>query len=186
MVFATGYRQAVNFVDPSIVDMRYERKGNDVMLFKYIFPVPSVEYEGKGIHTLGFINYVQSATFMCAEVQARLFMAAFEGKYKLPSTTEQLAELKAVRTTLCAQYLDRQQLRVQAGLNPRYYNDLAACIGCYPSFWKLLTERPTAFWHAWLCPGQGLQYRLVGPGRLEKAEEVRSCAHPSYDSLLRC
>ena len=34
VVYATGYRQQAGFVDPKVVDMRWEREGNDVPLFK--------------------------------------------------------------------------------------------------------------------------------------------------------
>ena len=34
VVYATGYRQQAGFVDPKVVDMRWERDGNDVPLFK--------------------------------------------------------------------------------------------------------------------------------------------------------
>ena len=42
-----------------------------------------------------------------------------------------------------------------------------------PTFWNILTERPTAFWHAFFAFGRinQLPNRLVGPGRLEKMEE---------------
>merc|ERR1712098_52763 len=64
-----------------------------------------------------------------------------------------------------------------------YYDDLARLIGCFPSFWKLLRERPTAFWHAWITSFQPLQYRLVGPGRLEKAEKWLTELHRSRMSI---
>ena len=45
-------------------------------------------------------------------------------------------------------------------------------IGCRPTFWRLLTQRPTAFWHALFAFGgmNQLCNRLVGPGRLEDTE----------------
>jgi len=166
VIFATGYKQGVSFVDPEIVDMRYERQGNDVPLYKYIFPIHENDYS-----SLGFINFLQSATFMCAELQTRYYAQVLKGTRRLPSFEEQQKELLAVRQTLCAQYMDRQQLRVQAGLSMKYYDDLARHIGCYPSLSLLMKERPTAIWHAWLTPWQPLQYRLVGAGRLELAEQ---------------
>jgi hypothetical protein len=166
VVFATGYRQGVSFIDPEIVDMRYEREGNDVPLYKYIFPIHQNNYS-----SLGFVNFVQSATFMCAELQCRYFLQVLKGERALPSVEVQEKEMRDIRNTLCAQYMDRQQLRVQAGLSIKYYDDLAVAIGCYPSLKLLWNERPTAFWHAWLTPWQPLQYRLVGKGRLESAEK---------------
>eukprot|EP01125_Pyxidicula_operculata_P012607 TRINITY_DN4144_c0_g3_i1.p1 TRINITY_DN4144_c0_g3~~TRINITY_DN4144_c0_g3_i1.p1 ORF type:complete len:683 (+),score=143.53 TRINITY_DN4144_c0_g3_i1:46-2094(+) len=164
VVLATGYRQAVNFVDTKVINLRFDRPGNDVLMYKSMLPI--TEYNG-----LAFINFVQSATFMCAELQSRLYCLSLLGKVKLPSLEEQKKEALAVRNTLCAQYMDRQQLRVQAGISVAFYDDLAETIGCYPSITKLLTERPTAIWHAWFTEWQSLHYRLVGPGRLETTEK---------------
>jgi hypothetical protein len=60
VIFATGYRQQAGFVDPKVCDMRFERQGNDVELWKGV--VPLSEYHG-----LSFINFIQSLTFMCGE-----------------------------------------------------------------------------------------------------------------------
>ena len=50
------------------------------------------------------------------------------------------------------------------------YEDIAELLGCRPTLSRLLRERPTALWHAYLTSWQPLHYRLVGPGRLENAE----------------
>jgi len=164
IIFATGYKQACEFLDPNVVDMRFEREGNDVPLYKFVFPIG--EY-----NTIGFINFVQSITFQCAELQSRLFLSVFLDQITLPSDADQRKDWEETRQTLCARYLDRQQLRVQAGIGFKYYDEMARLIGCYPSLWKILTERPTALWHAWFIPMSPSQYRLVGPGRLEIAEQ---------------
>lgn len=163
VVFATGYRQAVPFIDPEVVDMRYEREGNDVPLYKGCLPLSQ--------HTrLGFINFVQAVTFMLADLHSRYLTRVFKGLIRLPPLPAQRAEVEAIRATLCAQYIDRQQLRVQHGVQPKFYEDLAAAIGCQPTLGRLLVERPTALWHAYMTNWQGAQYRLVGPGRMEDAE----------------
>ena len=74
------------------------------------------------------------------------------------------------------------QLRIQHGVDLRYYSDLAHEIGCLPNFWRILTERPTAIWHAYFVffgPIIQLTNRLVGPGRLENAEEWIEKAYES-------
>ena len=164
VVFATGYRQQVPFVDPKVVDMRYERQGNDVPLYKGCLPIS--EYKG-----LGFVNFIQTATFMAAELQSRYMTRVFKGLIAVPSLEEQDEEMRAVRNALAAQYIDKQQLKVQHGVSAMYYRDLAEIIGCEPTWWKILTQRPTAVWHAMFTVWQGLQYRLVGPGRIESAEK---------------
>lgn len=114
---------------------------------------------------------MQSATFLLADLHTRYLTRVFKGLITVPPLSLQRAEVEAVRATLCAQYIDRQQLRVQHGVNPKFYDDLAEVIGCRPTLTKLLRERPTALWHAFLTNWQAAQYRLVGPGRLEKTEE---------------
>jgi dimethylaniline monooxygenase (N-oxide forming) len=196
VIFATGYRQQAGFVDPKVVDLRFEREGNDVPLFKGC--LPTSKYRG-----LGFINFIQSGTFPCAELQARYLLGVFKGTVAVPSLEEQQKEMEETRNALSAIFIDRQQLRIQHGVDLRYYSDLADAIGCLPTFWRVLTQRPTALWHAYFvffgpiiqvrrptprvaediecnchltlalllfshCPQ--LTNRLVGPGRLENAE----------------
>jgi hypothetical protein len=174
VIFATGYRQQAGFIDPQVVDLRWEREGNDVPLWKGCVAV--TPYQG-----LGFVNFVQSLTFLCAELQSRLITRVFKGLIPLPTPEQQMKEVTDVRATLSAQYIDRSQLRVQHGANLKYYDDLARAIGCYPSLSKLLIERPSAVWHTWLTFWQPLQWRMVGPGRLEMAEEwIEQLHHTRY------
>ena len=44
------------------------------------------------------------------------------------------------RNAVCAQFIDRSQLRVLNGNFMQYPQDLAYEIGCYPTLWKLLTQ----------------------------------------------
>jgi len=167
VIFATGYRQAMDFLDPTIVDLRYSRRGNDVPLYKSMFPIAAVNRTG----SLALVNFLQSATPLCADLQTRLYARVLKGLIKLPSIEEQQKDAFEIRQAMCARYLDRQQLRIQTGLSLYYYDDLAKTIGCYPYWSKLLFERPTAFWHAWFFPFNAIQYRLVGPGYCRQAEQ---------------
>ena len=53
---------------------------------------------------------------MCAELQARLFTRVLTGAVVPPPLEEQREEVEAVRMTLAARYIDRQQLRSQHGI----------------------------------------------------------------------
>lgn len=167
VVYATGYRQQAGFVDPKVVDMRFEREGNDVPLYKSCLPIS----QHKG---LGFVNFIQGFTFPCGELQSRYLLKVFCGDCKLPSLEAQHEDMEDNRNAVNAQFIDRSQLRVLNGNFLQYYQDLAYEIGCYPTLWKLLTERPTAIWHAYFVFTMGsitqLTNRLVGNGRLENAE----------------
>jgi len=91
--------------------------------------IPVSPYTG-----LCLINFVQSATFMCAELQARLFTRVLTGAVVPPPLEEQREEVEAVRMTLAARYIDRQQLRSQHGIafqcTPHALSSTAA--GCLP------------------------------------------------------
>lgn len=166
VVLATGYKQTANFVDPRIVDLSFDRKGNDVLLYKYTFPI-SREFGD----SIAFVNLLQSVTFLAADLQCRAFFEVFFGRKRLPDPRERLEEVLAVRKTMAAQYIDRHQLRVQAGAQYAWYEDLAEFVGVRPTLSRLLRERPSAIWHAFFVTWCPLQYRLVGPGRFEAAEQ---------------
>ena len=166
VVLATGYKQQASFVDPTVVDLRFNRSGNDTFLYKAIFPCKP-EYS-----TLGFVNFQQTITFFASDLQTRAFYEVFFGRKKLPSEEERIAEVKDSRLALCAQYIDRAQLRNQHGANFMYYDDLANFAGVNPTFSKVLLERPSALWHSMFTTWSPLMYRLVGPGRLEVAERL--------------
>jgi dimethylaniline monooxygenase (N-oxide forming) len=165
VIFATGYKQQCSAVDPKVVDLSFGRAGNDLLLWKGIFPVN--EYGT----SLGFVNQLQTITFFASDLQSRTFLQVFLDRLKLPSPEERLQEVLDTRKTLCAQYIDRLQLRVQSGANYLYYEDLAEFLGCRPTLSRILSQRPTAVWHAFFVTWCPLQYRLVGPGRFEIAEQ---------------
>ena len=132
VVYATGYRQQAGFVDPKVVDMRWERDGNDVPLFKgwcvvlFDWPTPvgaSLAYpemvaislpisQYKG---LGFVNFIQGFTFPCGELQSRYLLKVFKGEVATPSLEEQFVDMEENRNAVCAQFIDRSQLRVLNG-----------------------------------------------------------------------
>ena len=175
VIMATGFKQHCQFLDPAIVDLRWQRRGNDVPLYQGVFPIHPA---GKRV---AFINMIQSITFLAADLQTRLATGVFSGNIALPPLTAQEHNMRRTRDTMCAQHMDRQQLRVQHGGTYPYYREMTELIGCFPSFYKLLKERPTAFWHAWLTTWSPSQYRLVGPGRLERAEkDIEQMHHSRY------
>jgi hypothetical protein len=123
VAFATGYRQQASFVAPEISNLAFDRVGNDVPLYKYVFPVT------KYGTSFGYINLGQTVTFMAADLQCRAFFRVFKGAVNLPPSETMMDEVKKVRITLTAQMIDRSQLRVQAGAIYLYYEDLAEFIG---------------------------------------------------------
>lgn len=166
IVYATGFKQAIEFLDPAIVDMRYDRNDSEVVdkLYQYVFPMT------KGCGSLGFIAFCQSITFLCAELQSRLAARVITGAVKLPSIPDQVKEMAQFEKSIKAQFNSSPRHAVQGGTRMEYYDQLATMIGCYPSVWKLLLNRPTAIWHAYFTTWSALTYRLVGPGATKEAE----------------
>lgn len=177
VVFATGFRASAGFVDQKVLlhSMDFARQGTDVPLYKGCIGIPPANSSFRGAPLL-FCNYVQTATFMGAELQARLHCLVLTGHKRLPSIQAQIEDMAAMRDALATQYIDRDQLRTQHGIAmPMYYDELAEEIGAKPSFIRLLLERPTAIWH-WYFGGSllginAIQYRLVGPGAFKLAEK---------------
>jgi hypothetical protein len=62
----SGYKQGVDFIDTNVVDLRIARPHNTVPLYLGMF-VPEKRYE-----SLCFVNFVQSASFLCADLQVKL------------------------------------------------------------------------------------------------------------------
>lgn len=168
IIYATGFKQAVEFLDPAIVDMRYERGNAEVAdkLYQYVWPMIP------GCGSIGFIAFCQSFTFMCADLQTRLFARCVRGDVKLPPIEAQQAEMRDCDQLLKGQFTDSPRHAIQYATRMDYYDKLAKMIGCYPSFWKILTERPSAFRHAFFTPWTTMQYRLVGHGKTEEATRI--------------
>lgn len=103
------YRQAVPFLDSSVADLDFSRHNNDVFLYKYMFPMKK-EHE-----SLGVLCFLQSLSFITAELQSRLFTQVLLEKVALPSQAEKETEQTDIEMAMRAQYIDRQQLKVQAG-----------------------------------------------------------------------
>ena len=166
VIYATGFKQAADFVPPDIVDLRSERESNAVPLYLGMF-VPRRE-----LRSLAFINYVQSASFLCADLQTRLFFDMLgnpDSAFQLPSDKRMRAEINATSRTLAERWGTSSRHLIQHGISSLYYDDLAEKLGVYPSLLQVLLERPSALWHATLAPVTALTFRLVGPGASENA-----------------
>lgn len=174
VIFCTGFRSSAGFVNPKCTaDMRFGREGTDVPLYKGFLAIPQTADDP--YTPIAFINFIQTATFMGAEVQSHYYGRILQGEIKLPSPEVMTQDMIDTRMALAAQYIDREQLKTQHGIGTLYYDELYADMNNLPSLGRLLIERPTAIWH-WYFGGTSLavnsfQYRLVGPGAYRKAEE---------------
>ena len=72
--------------------------------------LPISQYKG-----LGFVNFIQGFTFPCGELQSRYLLKVFKGEVATPSLEEQFVDMEENRNAVCAQFIDRSQLRVLNG-----------------------------------------------------------------------
>jgi dimethylaniline monooxygenase (N-oxide forming) len=185
IIWATGFKQAVEFLDPAIVNMTYDREDAEVAdkLYYYCWPM------SPGCSSLSFIAFCQSFTFMCADLQTRLGTSYISGRIKPPSPETMRAEMEAMDGSLKSQFTASPRHAIQGATRMEYYDNLAKMLGCYPSPWKVLTERPLALRTAFFTPWSCMIYRLVGHGATPDAvrvidEQVRSTRQSIGESAL--
>merc|ERR1719253_2031413 len=70
------------------------------------------------------------------------------------------------------QFTSSPRHAVQGATKMEYYENLAKMIGCYPSLFKVLAERPSALRHAFFTTWSVMQYRLVGHGASPDAARI--------------
>jgi hypothetical protein len=108
IIWATGYRVNVPFLDPEILAVH----GNQVPLYKRVFPI--------GIQNLAFVGLVQQrgAMMPIAEEQSRLIAAALIGRYRLPSSAAMEADTHAYDREISRRYLGTQRHTMEVEQGP--------------------------------------------------------------------
>lgn len=163
IVFATGYTFSFPFLEDSLVKV----EGNNVSLYKYMFP-PQLEKP-----TLACMGLIQplGSIFPTVELQARWATRVFKGLCSLPSETTMKVDIvernekktdlfgKSQSQTLQTNYID-------------YLDELALEIGVKPDFVSLFFKDPKLAVKLYFGPCNSYQYRLVGPGQWEGARNA--------------
>ncbi|XP_071476240.1 flavin-containing monooxygenase 5-like [Diadema antillarum] len=161
VIFGTGYRLRIPFVDDSILSDDLGR----LDLYLHVFP-PNLTH-----HTMAAVGYIvatHSATGSVAELQARYAVQVFKGEAKLPSLPEMMSDIHARRDRTFKQFGQHKPLIVPS----KYQDRLAREIGVLPSLWKLLFTDPKLAFSFYFHPNYPMCYRLVGPHAMPGTREA--------------
>ncbi|SFR42835.1 dimethylaniline monooxygenase (N-oxide forming) [Yoonia tamlensis] len=154
VVFATGYRSHVPFLDAPLADM------DPRALFKHMIH-PDI---GLGLFWIGFARPTFGSQFPIMEMQARYCAQLISGRCSLPAKDAMIAQASADKD----RYLDQFEAtgaRVRGLVDYFGYMDqLAALVGCAPPLWRYAFTRPRLWRHLVYGPAQATQFRLEGPG----------------------
>ncbi|OWF42643.1 dimethylaniline monooxygenase [N-oxide-forming] 5-like [Mizuhopecten yessoensis] len=163
ILLATGYTFDYPFLHSSVHGLSANRN----TLYKFMFPPVSTQ------PTICVIGLIQAAgpSPPMAEMQARLALAVFKGKVKLPSVELQQADIEKTRSRLKKVFSDSKGHFFTVDYMV-YMDELASLFGCKPALVKMfLTDTKLA----WLClfgACTPYQYRLEGPGKWSGAREA--------------
>ena len=149
LVMATGYAARFAFLPEA-----YSRVAE---LYQHVFPADS--------SNLAFIgmNRVTGAAYPVSEMQARWAARVFSGAAELPSADERRRAIQA-----------HVKLHQERGTPPTrvdrvaYLEELAGLVGARPKLWRHLNLLPELL----LGPLVAAQYRLDGPGKSDRAEDI--------------
>ena len=149
LVMATGYTAVFPFLPAA-----YSRVAE---LYQHVFPA-----DGANLAFIG-MNGVTGAVFSVSEMQARWAAYVFSGAVMLPPPE---ARRRAIQAHL--------KLHQQRGTSPTrvdrgaYLEELAGLIGVRPKWWRHLNLLRILL----MGPLVAAQYRLDGPGKSDRAEDI--------------
>lgn len=163
VVCCTGYHIDLPFLDGSIRDLIMEEGSNKIKLFKNVFS-PMI---GASLAFIGFVQPSSGGLLSVSEIQARWFSELCKGTIKLPMAEKMRQELQKDQQNSERIFYSSARHTIQQ--DPIVYNDeIAAYFGAKPQLWK----HPTLAWNLMVGSCGAAQYRLQGPHKWDRAEEV--------------
>mmetsp|Transcript_23510 Transcript_23510/g.51596 ORF Transcript_23510/g.51596 Transcript_23510/m.51596 type:complete len:552 (+) Transcript_23510:253-1908(+) len=167
VVYATGYKLAYPFLDPSLLGPSTNLDKNQVALYKLMVPLTR-----QALGSLFFIGLFQplGAVATTSEMQARLAAQVLLGAVKLPDLAVMQKEVADRKAALDKQYKASARHTIQVE-TPPFCDEMAAMIGCLPSWSSLLLRDPALWSTCMFKPWVPQQYRLQGPGSRKEARE---------------
>ena len=163
IVCCTGYHVDLPFLDADLNELVLEEGTNKMKLFKGVFS-PEI---GKSLGFIGFAQPASGGLLTVSETQARWFSALCKGLVSLPSKELMYDEMKRDEQQSSARYFASPRHTFQK--DPITYNDeIAAYFGAKPQLWR----HPRLVWNLVFGSGGAAQWRLQGPHKSHKAEEL--------------
>lgn len=177
VIQATGFVISNPFIDDEIMG---KENSNRVRLYKHVFPTKH--------SNLAFIGLVKpnGSLLPVAELQARWASRVFSGKAHLPSLGEMRDQADIDWQHHQKQYIDRPRTAIAVD-QVEYMDLIADQIGVRPDLWRVF-QQPSK-WGLGLRlafgPCISAQYRLYGPGKWDRAEDVIAIACAGVDIKKR-
>ncbi|KAM8930420.1 flavin-containing monooxygenase 5-like [Pelodytes ibericus] len=161
IIFATGY----SFDFPFCENLRVN--DNKISLYKYVF-LPELEKQ-----TLAVIGLIQplGAIMPISELQVRLATRVFNGNKLLPTVSDMKEDVQMKKEEMEMRYVCSRRHTIQVDYI-EYMDELAELLGVKPSPAKLFLTDPKLAWQVYFGPCTPYQYRLVGPGKWDKARKA--------------
>ncbi|XP_035683490.1 flavin-containing monooxygenase 5-like isoform X4 [Branchiostoma floridae] len=163
VVFCTGYRFDFAYIDESVL----KAEGNDVSLYKYVFP-PKLNPP-----TLSVIGLIQplGAIMPISEIMCRWATRVFKGTTKLPPQGAMFDNIRQKKIDISKRYYQSPRQTVQVDYITMM-DDVAVEIGVKPDFKSLFFSDPGLAIQCYFGPCTPYQYRLMGPGAWRGAKEA--------------
>ncbi|VDM75389.1 unnamed protein product [Strongylus vulgaris] len=165
VIFATGFSFGFPLVEEGQL---IPVKENHVDLYKYMYPA---QLSPK--NTLAVIGLVQptGSIMPISEIQTRVFVAALNGKIRLPSKAKMEKDIKRKHEIMAKEFIVSRRHTIQV-YYVDYMDEIAKLLGCKPTLsYRFLTDPKLAkalLFHG-LVP---YQYRLQGPHSWPGAREA--------------
>uniref|UniRef100_A0A4X2KB83 Flavin-containing monooxygenase n=1 Tax=Vombatus ursinus TaxID=29139 RepID=A0A4X2KB83_VOMUR len=163
VIFATGYSFSFPFLEESVIKI----KNNHVSLYKHVFP-PFLEKP-----TLAIIGLLQplGAIMPIAELQVRGATRVFKGLIKLPPEGDMMADVIQKIKENEKRYVPSQHINLQVQYI-EYMDEISSFSGVKPNMLSLFLRDPKLAWEVFFGPCTPIQFRLMGPGKWNRARET--------------
>ncbi|CAL1267750.1 unnamed protein product [Larinioides sclopetarius] len=163
VIMATGYQWKFPFLEEGVVT----KDGDCLNLYKCIYPV---QLPHATLAILGFLLPLGPG-FPLGESQCRWAALLVNGKLKLPSSKDMLADVQKKYEMSLKRYKRSDRLTTRVDYI-EYMDDITSQFGAKPNFLKMFFTDPKLFWALWLGPSLPYQYRLQGPHKWDGAREA--------------
>jgi dimethylaniline monooxygenase (N-oxide forming) len=177
VVFATGYKMELPFVDKSII----APSNNEVSLYKNMFSSDLLHP-----HTLALVGLVQplGPIHTTSEMQSRWFAALMSGKVRLPSKDEMKAVIAREKAFYREQFYESPRHSLEIFYIP-YLEEIARTLGCMPNLWQYALTDPKLWYHLVFGLYTTYQFRLVGDHRWPGARDAIIHTNDRIEAALK-
>lgn len=177
VIFATGYKMELPFVDKSII----APSTNEVALYKNMFSA-----DLRHPHTLALVGLVQplGPIQTTAEMQARWYAALAVGKVKLPSKKDMKKVIEKDKEFYRKAFYESPRHSLEIYYIP-YLEEIASTLGCMPNLWKIALTDPQLWYHLVFGLYTVYQFRLEGEHRWHGARDAILHTNDRIEAALK-